>query len=270
MTSRVAGYFAGKRVWVTGASSGIGQALVEELSSAGATVLASARREDRLRDLVASNDGASALALDISRFELIEEQVIRAWDMLGGIDVLFNNAGVSQRFLFAEADPAVLRHVVDVNLTGTMLLTRAVVGRMLAAGGGHIVTVTSFAARLPTPLRSVYTAAKMGLHGLFDCIRSEVEPQGIMVTLVVPGLVRTDISSNAVLADGSAYGVMDRNQANGMDPKECAGRILNAVARRRREFAVGLAPILRFGSFMRRFMPALFFKMVGKVRVSGK
>ena len=261
-------YFAGKRVWVTGASSGIGRSLVDALGLAGVATIASARREEQLSELAERYPSVHALPLDIAAFATIDEMATRAWDILGGVDILINNAGVSQRATFAESDPKALQRVLDVNLAGTMRLTHAVLSRMLAAGGGHIVTITSYAARIPTPLRSAYTAAKMGLHGLFDCIRSEVATQGIAVTLVVPGFVRTDISRNAVTETGERYGTLDEGLADGMPPDVAAEKILTGIARRRREFALAVTPRFAFGHFMRRVFPGIFFRLVAKARVT--
>jgi short-subunit dehydrogenase len=263
-------YYSGKKVWITGASSGIGRAIAEALGKAGVSTVVSARREDRLTELAQKHDSVRALQMDVADFAALEEKTARAWDMLGGVDILINNAGMSHRFLFAEAEPDVLRQITDVNFSGTMLLTRAAVSRMLAAGKGHIVTVTSLAPRVPTPMRSVYTASKTALHGLFDCVRAEVAPHGISVTLVIPGLVRTEISESAATADGSAYGIMDANQANGMPPAQCAIRILRGVARRRREFSVALSPRLVLGMFLRRYLPRLFFALIARVKVHGR
>lgn len=262
-------YFSGKRVWITGAGGGIGRAMTEALGSAGVDVVASDIREDQLADLADRFETVRILPMDITDSAAIDEKAARAWDLLGAVDVLINNAGVSQRSLFAETSPAVLRRIVDVNLLGTMEVTRAVVARMLAGNGGHLVTITSMATRVPTPLRTMYTAAKMGLQGLFDSLRGEVEPQGIAVTLVVPGMVRTDISAHAMTASGAAYGVTDRNQATGMPPDECAARILAGVAARRREFTVAMVPKLHLGTVMRRHFPNLYFRLIAKVKVSG-
>ncbi len=261
-------YFAGKRVWVTGASSGIGRSLVDALGSAGVVTVASARREVALTELAERYPSVHALTMDIADFDSIEEMAKRAWDILGGIDVLINNAGVSQRSVFAESDPAALQRVLDVDLSGTMRVTHAVLNRMLAAGSGHLVAITSFAARVPTPVRSAYTAAKMGLHGLFDCIRSEVASRGIAVTLVVPGWVRTDISRNAITATGEKHATMDDGLAAGMPADTAAERILTGIARRRREFSVATTFRFRYGYFMRRFFPSLFFKMVARAKVT--
>ena len=261
-------YFNGKRVWVTGASSGIGKALVEALGQAGISTVASARRADRLSELVDRYECVRALPMDTTEFTTIDEMAMRAWDLLGGLDILINNAGVSHRFLFADAEPEVLRRVIDVNLIGTMLITRAVIARMLAAGGGHLVTITSFAVRVQTPQRTAYTAAKMALHGLFDGLRGEVESKGIAVTLVVPGFVRTEMSERAVTADGDAYGVIGDQHARGMPPDRCAQRILTGVAARRREFTVALTPLLRYAAFVRRYLPRLYFILIAKAKVT--
>ena len=268
MMEKWSNYFSGKRVWVTGASGGIGRAMVEALGEAGVDVVASDIREDLLSDLAQRFDSVRTLPMDITDSAAVDEKATRAWDLLGAVDILMNNAGVSQRSLFAETDPAVLRRIIEVNLIGTMLVTRAVVARMLAGNGGHLVTITSMAARVPTPQRTMYSAAKMGLHGLFDSLRGEVEPKGIAVTLVVPGMVRTDISAHAMTASGDAYGITDRNQAAGMPPDECAGKILNGVAAHRREFTVAMVPKLRLAVFVRRFLPALFFKLIAKAKVT--
>jgi len=268
MMEKWSNYFSGKRVWVTGASGGIGRAMVEALGEAGVDVVASDIREDLLSDLAQRFDSVRTLPMDITDSAAVDEKATRAWDLLGAVDILMNNAGVSQRSLFAETNPAVLRRIIEVNLIGTMLVTRAVVARMLAGNGGHLVTITSMAARVPTPQRTMYSAAKMGLHGLFDSLRGEVEPKGIAVTLVLPGVVRTDISAHAMTASGDAYGITDRNQAAGMPPDECAGKILNGVAAHRREFTVAMVPKLRLAVFVRRFLPALFFKLIAKAKVT--
>jgi short-subunit dehydrogenase len=243
---------------------------VEELSKAGVATVASARREAPLNRLAEQYESVQALPMDISDAGSIQEKVTRAWDMHGGVDVLINNAGMSHRFLFAEADPDVLRRIVDVNLTGTMLVTRAVLPRMIAAGGGHIVAVTSMVVRIPTPQRSAYAASKNALHGLFDCIRAEVAASGVCVSLVVPGLVNTEISESAATGSGERYGIKDRNQANGMSSEQCARRILRGIAGRRREISVARNGLTHFGTFMRRFMPAIYFRLISRVKVHGK
>ncbi len=261
-------YFSGKRVWVTGASSGIGEALVALLGEAGVTTLASARREDRLRTLEAKHPSVSMMPLDLCEPDRLAEAAARAWSMLGGIDVLINNAGISQRSLFVEADPDSLEKVIRVDLIGTMRLTHAIAVRMKERGSGHLAAVTSIVARIPPPLRTAYAASKAGLHGLFDAMRGELEPAGIVISLVVPGFVRTEISAHAMTATGAEHGIVDPNQEHGEDAAMCARAILRGLARRRRELVVSMSPRLRVALVLRRFAPWLFWRILARARVT--
>ena len=260
--------FGGARVWVTGASSGLGEALAEALADAGATVLASARRLDRLEALAARRPGVFVSRLDLADRVSLAGAAARAWDTLGGIDILINNAGISQRSLFVDSDPAALERVIEVDLLGTMRLTREVAARMALRGSGQIAVVTSIVAKIPTPQRSAYAAAKAGLHGLTDALRGELEPRGITLSLVVPGFVRTEISTHAVTADGSEHGELDPNQAAGASPAAAAEAVLRGLARRRREFTVAMTPKLWLGLALRRVAPALLWRTLARSRVT--
>lgn len=255
-------YFEGKRVWVTGASSGIGEAIVDALGAAGVATLASARRVDRLAALAGRHESVSTLPLDLSDRASLGEAATRAWDLLGGIDVLVNNAGISQRSAFVEADPESLERVIAVDLLGTMRLTHAVAARMANQLSGHIVAVTSLAAKVPPPRRTAYSAAKAGLHAMFDAMRGELEPLGIAISLAVPGCVRTEISEHAVDETGAEHGTMDANQAEGHSSAACAEEILRAVARRRREFLVSMTPKLRLALLLRTVAPGILWRIL--------
>lgn len=257
-------YFDGKRVWVTGASSGIGAAITDALGAAGVRTLASARRTAPLEALAQAYPSVSTLPLDLADTSLIAEAVTRAWDQLGGIDVLVNNAGISQRSNFVDADPATLERVIEIDLLATMRLSHAVASRMVAQGSGHLVTVTSLAAKVPPPRRTAYAAAKAGLHGLFDAMRGELEPRGIAISLAVPGYVKTEISTHAVDETGGEHGVMDANQAEGHSAAACARAILRAVAKRRREFLVSMTPKLRLALALRAPAPGILWRILPK------
>lgn len=261
-------YFQGKSVWVTGASSGIGEALVDALGAAGVRTLASARRIERLEELRLRHASVSALPLDLSEPERIGEIAARAWDQLGGIDILVNNAGISQRSTFVEADPATLERVIRIDLIGTMWLTHAVAARMKHRGSGHLVAITSLAAMIPTPRRTAYAAAKAGLHALFDAMRGELELSGITISLAAPGFVRTEISTHAVTETGAEHGVLDPNQERGDDAASCAAEILSGVAKRRREFLVSMSPKLRIALLLRRHAPGLLWRILAKAPVT--
>ena len=271
MMSRHGGWerhFRGKRVWVTGASSGIGEAIADALGQAGVRTLVSARRDDRLAELAARHESVAVLPLDLSRLDAIEEAVSAAWDLLGGVDMLINNAGISQRSTFVETDPAALERIIQIDLLATMRLTHAVAARMSRQRSGHLVAITSVVVRVPAPLRSAYAAAKAGLHGLFDALRGELEPRGIAVSLVLPGFVRTEISRHALSETGEERGVMDPNQEGGHSAASCARQILNGLARRRREFLVATSPRLRVAMLLRRWAPWLLWRILAKVSVT--
>lgn len=260
-------YFRGKGVWITGASSGIGRGLAETLAKNDVRVLVSARRADVLDQLAETYATVQALAFDISDESVLAEVATRAWDLLAGIDVLINNAGVSQRARFAETDPTVISGLFATNLLGPTRLTREVVGRMVQQGHGHVVAMSSYVVRVPAPTRTVYAASKAALHGLFDSLRLEVAPQGVDVTLVLPGFVKTEMSESAMTASGENHGVLDARHAKGMSPERCANRILSGVAKRKRQFSVALAPILVLGSVLRRLTPKLFHRIMSQMQM---
>lgn len=260
-------YFEGKRVWVTGASSGIGAAMVDALGGAGVRTLASARRAGPLEALAESHPSVSTLALDLADRASLGEVATRAWDLMGGVDVLVNNAGISQRSFFVDSDPAALDRVIEIDLLGTMWLTHAVASRMKSQGGGHLVIVSSVIAKLPTPYRTAYAAAKGGLHGLFDAMRGELEPDGIDISIAVPGFVKTEISTHAVTESGAELGALDPGQATGHSPAACAREILAGVAKRRREFLVSMSPKIRLGLALRALAPGLLWRTLAKADV---
>src|SRR4029079_15064298 len=158
---------------------------------------------------------------------------------VGHVDVLVHSGGVSQRSLAAETDLATDRAIMDLNFFGTVGLTKAVLPSMLARKSGHIVPISSVVGYVGTPLRSTYSASKHALHGFFDSLRAEVAKDGIAITIVCPGYIRTNVSRNALTGNGSAFGKMDRSHEGAMRPEECARHIVNAVAKEKPELVVG-------------------------------
>lgn len=232
--------FDGQTIWITGASSGIGAALAEALGDAGAAVILSGRRTEALEDVAARLPGETlVLPFETTDWAALPDAVSRAWGWRGGIDMLVNNAGISQRSLAIDTKPDVYRTILDVDLLAPIWLTQLILPHMVAQGSGHIVGISSVAGRLGTVLRTAYCAAKHGLIGYCDALRAEVEQAyGIRVTTVLPGSVRTNVAANALQADGSARGESDANIDAGMDPAECARRILAGIAAGDREILV--------------------------------
>ncbi len=232
--------FSGMTIWITGASSGIGAALARAFGAAGAHLILSGRREDALAS-VAGALGGEALVLPFEATDMgaLPGVVARAWDWHGGIDVLVNNAGISQRSLAIDTTMDVYRRIMEVDFFAPLALSQLVVPRMIARGSGHIVAVSSVAGKVGSPLRSGYCAAKHALIGYCDALRAECETAyGIGVTSILPGSVRTAIATNALLGDGAVRGVSDTNIDNGMDPEEVARQILDGLRAGAREIVI--------------------------------
>ncbi|MCH8542989.1 MAG: SDR family oxidoreductase [Alcanivorax sp.] len=258
-----------KVIWITGASSGIGEALARAMSRQGARLVLSARREDELERVRASLEHPErhlVLPLDLTdsdSFAAAVEQVLASCQR---IDMLVNNGGISQRSKVIDTDLAVDRRVMEVNYFGAIGLTKAVLPAMRSAGGGQIMVISSLVGELPTPMRSAYCASKHALHGWFEALRAEEYDQNIHILMVMPGFIRTNVSINAITADGSAHGVMDDHQAAGLDVDVCAGRILRAVQRGREQVIIGGREVA--GIWLKRLFPSLYRKVIRRIKVT--
>lgn len=259
----------GKSVWITGASSGIGEALAHVWAARGARVILSARNEERLEEVRASlprPETHLVLPLDLTDEATLGPAVASALAWGSGIDVLVHCGGVSQRSLAKDTALAVDRLLLETNFFGAVALTKAVLPSMLARKAGHFVVISSLVGKFGTPLRSGYSASKHALHGFFDSLRAETWRDGIRVTLVCPGFIRTAVTLNALTGDGSPQGTMDRAQEQGMAPDVCAGRIVRAVEQGKDEVLVGGRE--RFAVYLKRFTPGLFNRVIKKARVT--
>ena len=251
-----------QRVWITGGNSGIGAALADACARRGARCILSARNEEALEETASGVNGlygegaAETLPLDLEKRGSIERAAEKV-EAGGPVDILFNNAGISQRALVGDTDPEVLERMIRVNLTGHILLTRMVLPGMLERGAGTIVGVSSLAGILPSPLRAGYCAAKRGLLGFYESLRLELNGTGVRVMTVIPGFVRTEISRNALEGDGKRHAQMDPNQAGGISPARCAEDILAGLERNRRAVYTGMGLKGRTALFLRRWIPGL-------------
>jgi len=255
----------GQRVWITGASSGIGEALAHAFHQAGARLILSARRADELSRVQQGCGGEAftrILPLDVTQPAALPDKAREALQMFGGIDVLVNNAGVTQRSLVKDTDLEVYRTLMEVNFFGAVALTKAVLPAMTEARNGHIVVISSLVGKFGTPLRSGYAAAKHALHGFFDSLRAEVTRYGVKVMLVCPGYIRTDISLHALRGDGSLHAKMDSGQARGMPVEQCAAQIMKGLARGKEEIYVGEKD--KYVIYLKRFFPGLFSRMIAR------
>jgi len=258
--------FANTVWWITGASSGIGAALAETLGHKQAKLILSGRNVAALKEVAERSKATHFIlpfeATDYAAIPSIAEQ---AWSWAkqhgGKIDGLVNNAGISQRSLAVDTSFEVYQRIIGVDLLAPIALTQANLPRMVKAGGGNVIAISSVAGIVGAPLRSAYTAAKHGLIGYHDSVRAETAHLGMKVLVVAPGSVKTNVSKNALDAQAQVRGVSDAAIDNGMDPIVAASRILDAVAAGKRELILaegGEAEIAR----LRRADPdALFERM---------
>jgi dehydrogenase/reductase SDR family member 7B len=261
------GLFNDKVAWITGASAGIGEAIALAFAANGAALVLSARSIEAL-DKVADKCkavGASSVfvqPLDLAYsdgFEKIAADVVK---QMGKIDILVNNGGVSQRALVKDAPLDLYRQIMEINFFGTIALTKAVLPFMMANKSGQIITISSLVGKIGSPLRSGYAASKHALHGFFDSLRAEVQDDNIKVLMVCPGFIKTNISVNALNAEGSHTGKMDKNQETGMMPAAVANKILSALAAGKQEIYVGGKE--RLILYIKRFFPGLVNGIVRK------
>jgi short-subunit dehydrogenase len=256
--------FKDRRVWITGASSGIGEALACAFYGAGAKLILSARREEelnRVQGLCGGPTSTRVLPLDVGETKELAAKARVAREMFGGIDILVLNAGISQRALTRDTDESVYRRLMEVNFFGPAVLTRAVLPSMLEKHSGHIVVISSVAGKFGVPLRSGYSATKFALHGFYEALRGEEGRNGIRVTMVCPGFIRTDISLSALKGDGSQHAKMDPDLARGMPVDRCAAQILKGVAHEKKEIVVA-AVREKTLVYIKRFFPEILARMI--------
>lgn len=262
-------------VWVTGASSGIGRATALQFARDGATVILSSRRKEALEAVVSealandsklSTEHFHVLPLDLADSASMEGKVAEAIALTGHIDVMVHCGGISQRSRVMDTTLDVDRRVMEIDYFGTVALTKALLPHFVQRKSGHFAVVTSLMGLFSSPLRSGYCGAKHALHGFFESLRAEHHDDGIHVTMVCPGFIRTDISLNAVVGDGSQQGTMDEKTGKGMSPEDCAERLVRAVNKRKPLVLIGRTEIL--GAYLARFAPGILRRVVRKAAVT--
>lgn len=261
-------YFNNRVVWITGASSGIGEALAYELSKKGAKLILSARREvelQRVKGNCKNPADVAILPIDLAFTDTLKLAAESAILIYGHIDILVNNGGISQRSMAKDTTLEVDKKIMDINYFGSIGLTKALMPHFIERKAGQFVTVTSLVGKFGTPYRSSYSASKHALHGFFDALRAELWQHNISVTLICPGFIKTNVSINALTGTGEALNEMDDAQANGMAPEKCARKITRAIKRQKREVYIGGKEV--YAVYLKRFLPGLFASILRKAKV---
>jgi dehydrogenase/reductase SDR family protein 7B len=260
--------FTNKVVWITGASSGIGEALAYAFSAAGAKLLLSSRRTEEL-EKVRKNclhpELTRVLPMDLLEFGSFDAHVAEALGSFGQVDIMVHNGGVSQRSLVEETDLSVHRRVMELDYFSYVALTRALLPHFLERKAGHFVVMSSVMGKIGTPMRSAYAAAKHALHGFFDCLRAEVAGVKVRVTVLTPGYVQTNIAQHALTKDGKPLGVSSRNIEKGLSADRAAAQILRAVRRGAFEAYIGKRSGESVALLLNRFAPRVLMRMAPKL-----
>jgi dehydrogenase/reductase SDR family member 7B len=260
--------YAGKVVWITGASSGIGEALVYEFIQKGATVIASSKDLPGLERVKKECGDRSAmvdcLPFDLSDTSSINQLVDQQISKTGRIDILLNIGGISQRARIDETPVWLDRKIFEINYFGTIALTKAVLPYMIRQKSGHILATSSISGRFGFPLRSAYSASKQALHGFFETLYLENKINNIRASVIIPGRVRTSISLHALNAEGKEHGKLDDGQAKGITPEKAAQIIIRGIKRNKREILVGSGELMIL--HIRRYFPWLFFRIADKIK----
>lgn len=249
-----------KVIWITGASSGIGEALAYAYAHQGARIILSARNKEALEKVrekcAQRNNKIRILPLDLSKLGTLNKKAKQALKFFGKIDIMVHNAGVASRDLAANINIRTDQKIMNTNYFGAVVLTKALLPSMFEQKSGHFLVVSSVSGIYGVPKLSSYSASKHALHGFFESLRAEIAKDNIKITMVVPGFVKTNITANALTGDGSKYGKMMQVHKRGMDPAYVAATIIDAASKNKEEVLIGKLESL--GVYCKRIFPALF------------
>lgn len=264
-------YFKGKKIWITGASSGIGKELAIQLSKHTDKLILSSRKVaalESVKDLCENNSNIKILALDLEKHDKIEEIFNANLEWVKDVDILFNNAGISQRSYVEDTEFDVYKRLMDVNYLGTIRLSLLLLPFFKERNTGHFIVTSSVAGKIGVPIRAGYSASKFALHGFFEALRAELDKTAVEISMLCPGYIKTDISLNALKGDGSQQGTMDDAQANGMTVNTMVNKVLKAVSKQKAEILVGGIVETHLATRISRFFPSIFRKVIANSKVT--
>lgn len=259
----------GKVVWITGASSGIGKALAAECALQGAQVILSARRLEELEKVRVSllhPDHHLSVAMDITDEAQVRHAYEQVVDQKGRIDLLINNAGLSQRALITETSMQTERAIMEIDYFSQVFLTKLVLPTFIAQKSGRIAYISSVAGLLGTQYRATYSAAKAAIHMWANSLRAEVAQDGVKVSVIFPGFVKTNVSFNALNGAGKPQAHQDEAIENGLEADDFAKQTVSALLNGQEYIVVGGAKE-KLGVWVSRLSPKTLYKMIRKMKV---
>lgn len=262
---------SGKVIWITGATSGIGLALVRQLSQFPEIKLVlSARKLQSLEKVVAENSIKCPyllIPMDLEQPDNFPDLAKQVVEKFGSIDILINNAGISQRSFAKDTSLEVDRRIIATDYIGVVAHTKAVLPYFIKQKSGYFVTVSSLMGKFSAPYRTSYAGAKHALHGFFDALRLEHFYDNIQVLIICPGFVQTNISFNALNGSGELHGKIDNTTANGLTADECAAQIIRSIEKDKKEVIITKTFKEKMGVYLKFFAPGLLDKIILKSEV---
>jgi short-subunit dehydrogenase len=260
--------FTGKTIWITGASSGIGKAVSLELSKENVYLILSGRNENALMEVgeLCEKNGSSVqiIPFDLGDEKSVENAAKKVLESGLKIDALYQFGGLSHRTFVSETPLFVDRQIFEINYFGTIILTIAILPEMIKNGGGHLAVTTSLVGKFGFPYRSAYSAAKQALHGFFESLRAENVKNNIKVSIIIPGRIKTNISSNSLNKEGKPRRITDESLEKGMSVESAAKKIIRQLGNQKKEIPVGGKEMIMLP--IRRFFPRLFYYLAARVK----
>jgi len=256
-------------IWITGASSGIGEALAIAFAKKGAKIILSGRDQVKLEAVRKNCKGSKnhiVIPFDIGDSSQTKIAYESAIQQVGKIDWLINNAGISQRSLIMETTEEVERQLMEIDYFAQTRLTRLVLPKMIAQGGGKIVMISSVAGLLGTQYRGAYSAAKAAIHMWANSLRAELHEQGIEVATIFPGFIQTNVSINALTGDGSTQGTMDEATKQGLTTTTFAKQAVKALLKED-EYIIIAGQKEKLATKINRISPPKLYKLIRETKV---
>jgi len=252
-----------KTIWITGASSGLGEAMAVMLGNDTNRLILSARRTEELERVKTScqnPDNVMVLPMDMAEKTGMEGLTKRVMDRFGVPDIVILNAGISNRSYIKDTNYDVFERVMEVNFFGNVALSKAILPHFIRSKSGKFVVISSLSGKFASPGRGAYSASKHAIHGYFDTLRMEHTKDNISVMLVCPGFVQTNVTRNSLTGKGVPQGKLDKTTKNGMQSDEAASRIIDGIKRGKQEIAFGGRE--KMGLLIKRFFPSMLNKIV--------
>lgn len=254
--------FKNKVVWITGASSGFGEAMAYAFAEQGARIILSARRESELKRVQNKIENAAVITLDLTQSNSFKSKTEEAIEVYGKIDIIIHNGGIAQNASAIETTSEVQRQIMEVDFFSYTELTQCLLPHFIKRKSGHIVVVSGLLGKVAMPNRTSYCAAKAALHGYFNSLRAELINDNIDITLLVPSFLDTSLTTKALGANGEPTG--KKAETTGCSVEKASGQVIKAVNSKKYEAFIGNNDKGRFLLWMSRIFPNMATNIILK------